>query len=1010
MDIFLDEMRNQFLSANSGNAIPQSILFQQTRLMEKQVQVLEQNQKSMTEVLSNVFNQNATGPSTAQNVRQQIFHENRTMMLQMMAPMNQQLNEMKLLYENSKAASGDIGGKIDELKRVLAMQGEMYLRGGNASQQSTNIFQQNEIIDPNIVKKGVEELREQMKDMQREAMLIEGDMEKRFQAMTMKTQQQRHLPASITEEYDTLYDQVQKKSGITHTREVVMERLGGYFDYAQFGEELRQIMVQKEALDREFRSGALEVPEYQKGQKIPDYDFSSSIFTKDLFSPSQPQTAVIPEKMSNQRPAYLDTIQTEPVYKVDLEAFRSEGISQQKTIVDDIQPPVQRVVMPQPVSAQPKAAAGPSRPSVTQKPVNDKIAQRSPLKSNDDSDFSDEPLPAKKQPKQPTPKKQPAKPLPDKGEQIKNLDLFTLKKQVIEELKSEINIRKSLQTPFEANQAHAQNEVQPQPSVVIQGKKEPQIQEKDEMAEIMNRMRQVQAEIETHTSVPQSLRQSQESNRLPLSETMIVDAVAEAFLKEIQGASVRNSVQSLNEGQNPMLENSMEYRRLGEEVILEKLQGIFDDLAPPHEVKKPFEIINSIPISHSKPDVQVLTQETVQMAPQVIQQPQIIMQAPQPQQPPVIIPIVLNADSKIQNNPQLDSVFKNQGQLRDMISQVISSQLQMHNIKQANTGNRARVDIDEYDDDFEGEDVKKKEVDLNLTSRTVQEEEARTKAEQMETKKQMFINVQPYVAQTLNMGLPGGYSNPFSFTKGKQPNTLQAAPLLDLDNFDLSSHADYSDQSSDYHFKSIDERKPKQRYTTNASEGEIGAAVDSSVDEISLGEIRFPTTANITKHTTKQKRANPPAGTFTRDLSSGISRMAGGISYPSTQMRPLGETINYEEDKEVSPEKDDEKPIYESSEGPIPRPKLNKVGGVTGKSGNNMLNSGESFGVMGRGFNAMKSSGGNYLRETIKDDFLNENEDEDELQSIHSAESGEMMYSGARKGGNNSRPGTGAKK
>ena len=39
---------------------------------------------------------------------------------------------------------------------------------------------------------------------------------------------------------------------------------------------------------------------------------------------------------------------------------------------------------------------------------------------------------------------------------------------------------------------------------------------------------------------------------------------------------------------------------------------------------------------------------------------------------------------------------------------------------------------DEYEDDFEGD---KKSVDLNVTSRTVQEEEARTKAEQMETKK-----------------------------------------------------------------------------------------------------------------------------------------------------------------------------------------------------------------------------------------------------------------------------------
>jgi hypothetical protein len=84
----------------------------------------------MTEVINNVLNQGATGPGSAQNIRQQIFHENRTMLLQMLAPMNQQLNEMKLLYENSKATSNDIGGKIDELKKVLSMQGDFYMRGG----------------------------------------------------------------------------------------------------------------------------------------------------------------------------------------------------------------------------------------------------------------------------------------------------------------------------------------------------------------------------------------------------------------------------------------------------------------------------------------------------------------------------------------------------------------------------------------------------------------------------------------------------------------------------------------------------------------------------------------------------------------------------------------------------------------------------------------------------------------------------------------------------------------
>lgn len=189
-----------------GNAIPQSLLFQQTRLMEKQVEVLEQNQKSMSEVINNVLNQGATGPGSAANLRQQIFHENRTMMLQMMAPLTQQLNDMKILYENSKATSGDIGGKIDELKKVLAMQGDFYIRGGATSQSMSNtnpfLGGQSDIMDPNVVKKGIEEIREQMKDMQREAHLIESDMDQRRQAAMLKTQQQRYLPQSLTEEFD----------------------------------------------------------------------------------------------------------------------------------------------------------------------------------------------------------------------------------------------------------------------------------------------------------------------------------------------------------------------------------------------------------------------------------------------------------------------------------------------------------------------------------------------------------------------------------------------------------------------------------------------------------------------------------------------------------------------------------------------------------------------------------------------------------------------------------------
>lgn len=96
--------------------------------------------------------------------------------------------------------------------------------------------------------------------------------------------------------------------------------------------------------------------------------------------------------------------------------------------------------------------------------------------------------------------------------------------------------------------------------------------------------------------------------------------------------------------------------------------------------------------------------------------------------------------------------------------------------------------------------------------------------------------------------------------------------------------------------------------------------------------------------------------------------------------------MNYEDD--VSPEKDDEKPIYESLEGPIPKIR----GGATrptkvGKSGTNMINSGESFGFPGRvpaRPTPMGSSG--FMRDTLRDDFLDENEEEES----GSAEEGEM--------------------
>jgi len=44
-----------------------------------------------------------------------------------------------------------------------------------------------DLMDPNLVKKGIEDIKEQMRDMQREALMIENDMEKRYHSIAQKT-------------------------------------------------------------------------------------------------------------------------------------------------------------------------------------------------------------------------------------------------------------------------------------------------------------------------------------------------------------------------------------------------------------------------------------------------------------------------------------------------------------------------------------------------------------------------------------------------------------------------------------------------------------------------------------------------------------------------------------------------------------------------------------------------------------------------------------------------------
>ena len=79
------------------------------------------------------------------------------MMLEMMVPLNQQLNDMKLLYENTKTCSTGVETKIEELKKVMVMQ-QNSLTGssqpvGQAMPMQPNgaMFSDAGLLDPTIL-------------------------------------------------------------------------------------------------------------------------------------------------------------------------------------------------------------------------------------------------------------------------------------------------------------------------------------------------------------------------------------------------------------------------------------------------------------------------------------------------------------------------------------------------------------------------------------------------------------------------------------------------------------------------------------------------------------------------------------------------------------------------------------------------------------------------------------------------------------------------------------------
>ena len=96
------------------------------------------------------------------------------------------------------------------------------------------------------------------------------------------------------------------------TRDLIIERLGGPFDYGQFGEDIRLLKVERDQLKRQFKREQLFAPELKSedfGGKKAYYDFSTRPLAQEQQST---QSSVDQTEVSYEKPSYLANIVTEP--------------------------------------------------------------------------------------------------------------------------------------------------------------------------------------------------------------------------------------------------------------------------------------------------------------------------------------------------------------------------------------------------------------------------------------------------------------------------------------------------------------------------------------------------------------------------------------------------------------------------------------------------------------------------------------------------------------------------
>ena len=294
---FLEEMQNSLKSQPAGT-LTQDLLKQQASIMQQQVDLLKQEQKSLQQVFLHMNRPASDDP--------------KRLMAEMLAPLDKQIKEVKSYYEETKSTAKEISSQVNDLKKAIdENRVPMKLRksvedGMNKFTVKKQAFDGKVREAENLVsnflletedniglatcKQGVEYLREQIEAVQKDAEKIELDMQARFKRIVQQAQKVKNIP-----------QEVNSAPNFEGSEARIEKILGGRVDYEEILWEINEMSTMKNKLIQEYKKMTPIYPKIINQVQIVTQVAEKKIALK---KPAQ----LIPVPQSNSR----KTIKTKP--------------------------------------------------------------------------------------------------------------------------------------------------------------------------------------------------------------------------------------------------------------------------------------------------------------------------------------------------------------------------------------------------------------------------------------------------------------------------------------------------------------------------------------------------------------------------------------------------------------------------------------------------------------------------------------------------------------------------